>query len=235
MQHDVRRSSGSSSVSSSRRASPASASTRRRRSTSHPAPRRAPGPTPGTFDAEQAAVRARRHRPGRGRDHAAADGARRRRRSPTAASMMRPHVAAEIRDDDGRTLVRRSTPKPWKTAMPPTTAATIRDFMVQVVAARHRYLGADRRRDRRGQDRHRADAARPCTRTRGSWRSHRPRPRSTRSSVIVERGGNMGNEATGGHVAAPIAGDGPQVPAREVDSLPHGVSRRAQEPHRADG
>ena len=47
-------------------------------------------------------------------------------------SVMRPHVAAEIRNDDGR-VISTINPAPWKQAMPPTTALTIRDLMVQVV------------------------------------------------------------------------------------------------------
>ena len=78
--------------------------------------------------------------------------------SPTAASIMEPHV---VHGDPRRRRARRcapSTPKEWKTCMPPATAATLTNMMVQVVQRR---APAPRRqidgRHRRGQDRHRAD------------------------------------------------------------------------------
>jgi penicillin-binding protein A len=118
-------------------------------------------------------------------------------------TVMRPHVAAEIRDDDGRTLSTIS-PKPWKVAMPPGTAVTITGFMEQVVA---RGTGTA------GQIAGVTVAGK--TGTAQSCESCAPHawfvafapaeaPRYA-VAVFVERGGSMGSEATGGHVAAPIA------------------------------
>ena len=46
--------------------------------------------------------------------------------------IMAPHVMKEIRDSDGN-LVTSYTPKPWLTATSPSTADTIKSFMVSVV------------------------------------------------------------------------------------------------------
>ena len=46
--------------------------------------------------------------------------------------IMRPHVMQEIRQKDG-TLVTRATPEPWRTAVSPEVAATLREAMVGVV------------------------------------------------------------------------------------------------------
>ena len=46
--------------------------------------------------------------------------------------IMKPHVMAEIRDDEGEVL-RRSDPKPWRTAIDPTVAGQVRDMMIDVV------------------------------------------------------------------------------------------------------
>ena len=89
--------------------------------------------------------------------------------------------------------------------MPATTAATIRDFMVQVVEHGTGTVGSDRGRRGRGQDRHRADAVRRARRTRGSSSFAPAEAPQYAVSVIVERGGVLGDEATGGRVAAPIA------------------------------
>jgi penicillin-binding protein A len=120
-------------------------------------------------------------------------------------SIMSPHVAAEIRDDEGRKIT-TITPKAWKTAMPATTAATIRDFMVQVV---QRGTGTD------GQIAGVTVAGK--TGTAQSCEGCAPHawfvafaPAEAPQyavSVFVEKGGSLGSEATGGHVAAPIARD----------------------------
>ena len=116
---------------------------------------------------------------GDGRGDAAADGAgrasgRERRRD------LRPHVADRIEDADG-SVVRRSRPSRGRRAMPPATAAT----MPRLHGAGRRQRGtgtaAQIAASRRGQDRYRADRAPASSRTRGSWRSRRPRTRSTRS------------------------------------------------------
>jgi peptidoglycan glycosyltransferase len=47
--------------------------------------------------------------------------------------VMRPHVMAEVRDDEGD-VVRAYRPEPWRTALTPGNAGTMRDAMVNVVA-----------------------------------------------------------------------------------------------------
>jgi penicillin-binding protein A len=117
--------------------------------------------------------------------------------------VMSPHVAAEIRDDEGKNL---STiePKPWKTAMPITTAATIRDFMVQVVQR-----GTGTSAQIAGVSvAGKTGTAQTCdTCQPHAWFvSFAPAEAPQYAvAVIVERGGSMGSEATGGRVAAPIA------------------------------
>lgn len=47
--------------------------------------------------------------------------------------VMKPHVMAEIRDEDAKVL-KRYSPEPWKQAVSPQAAAAVRDMMVNVVA-----------------------------------------------------------------------------------------------------
>jgi peptidoglycan glycosyltransferase len=118
-------------------------------------------------------------------------------------TVMRPHVAAEIRDDEG-TKLRTIGAQPWKTAMPPATAATLRDFMVQVV---QRGTGTSAQIDGvtvAGK----TGTAQTCeTCQPHAWFvSFAPAEAPQYAvAVIVEHGGSMGSEATGGRVAAPIA------------------------------
>jgi peptidoglycan glycosyltransferase len=120
-------------------------------------------------------------------------------------SIMRPHVAAEIRNDEGR-VVSTIDAEPWKTAMPAPTAATIRDFMVQVVNSPQ---GTGRSAAIAGVTvAGKTGTAQTCdTCTPHAWFvSFAPAENPQYAvSVIVERGGSMGDEATGGRVAAPIA------------------------------
>lgn len=118
-------------------------------------------------------------------------------------TVMRPHVAAEIRDDEGK---KRSEvePKAWRVAMPPTTAATIRDLMVQVV---QRGTGTSAQiagvtvAGKTGT----AQTCETCQ-PHAWFVSFAPAEAPQYAvAVIVERGGSMGSEATGGRVAAPIA------------------------------
>lgn len=118
-------------------------------------------------------------------------------------TVMRPHVAAEIRDDEGRQLT-TVTPKPWKVAMPAPTAATIRDFMVQVVARGTGTAGRIAGVTVAGK----TGTAQSCdTCSPHAWFvAFAPAENPQYAvAVFVERGGSMGNEATGGRVAAPIA------------------------------
>ena len=89
--------------------------------------------------------------------------------------------------------------------MPPATATTIRDFMVQVVSPGHR----DRRRRSPGSPSPgKTGTAQSCeTCSPHAWFvAFAPAEAPQYAvAVIVEHGGSMGNEATGGRVAAPIA------------------------------
>lgn len=118
-------------------------------------------------------------------------------------TVMRPHVAAQIRDDDGKELS-TITPKPWKTAMPITTAATIRDFMVQVVERGTGTAGQIAGVSVAGKT-GTAQSCEGCSPH--AWFVAFAPAEAPRYAVavFVDKGGNMGNEATGGHVAAPIA------------------------------
>jgi peptidoglycan glycosyltransferase len=118
-------------------------------------------------------------------------------------TVMRPHVAAEIRDDEGRRLSTVEA-RPWKTAMPPTTAAVLRDFMVQVV---QRGTGTSAQiagvtvAGKTGT----AQTCETCQ-PHAWFVSFAPAEAPQYAvAVIVEEGGSMGSEATGGRVAAPIA------------------------------
>jgi penicillin-binding protein A len=118
-------------------------------------------------------------------------------------TVMQPHVAAEIRDDEGRRLT-TVAPKAWKVAMPATTAATIRDFMVQVVARGTGTAGQIAGVTVAGK----TGTAQSCeTCSPHAWFvafAPAENPQYV-VSVFVDRGGSMGSEATGGRVAAPIA------------------------------
>ena len=83
------------------------------------------GPPPGTFKTEQAALRARRHRPGRRRGHAAADGAGRGGGRERRRDHARRTSPTEIRDDDGNVVRTHRRRRRGRRAMPPATAATI--------------------------------------------------------------------------------------------------------------
>lgn len=122
-----------------------------------------------------------------------------------AGSVMRPHVAAEIRNDEGR-VVSTIKAEPWKQAMPPATATTIRDFMVQVVNSAG---GTGRSAQIAGVTvAGKTGTAQTCdTCAPHAWFvAFAPAENPQYAvSVIVERGGSMRDEATGGRVAAPIA------------------------------
>ncbi len=120
-------------------------------------------------------------------------------------SVMKPHVAAEIRNDEGR-VVSKIRSEPWKQAMPPATALTIRDLMVQVVNSPG---GTGRSAQIPGVTvAGKTGTAQTCeTCTPHAWFvAFAPAENPQFAvSVIIERGGSMGDEATGGRVAAPVA------------------------------
>jgi penicillin-binding protein A len=118
-------------------------------------------------------------------------------------TVMAPHVAAEIRDDEGKP-VKTIEAEPWKTAMPPATAATIRDFMVQVVergTGTSAQIGGVTVAGKTGT----AQTCEGCT-PHAWFVAFAPAENPQYAvAVIIEQGGSMGSEATGGRVAAPIA------------------------------
>lgn len=118
--------------------------------------------------------------------------------------VLEPHAVAEIRDRDGE-VVRRIEPTPWKTAMTPGTAQALTAMMRAVV------------------ERGTGTAARipgvPVAGKSGTAQNASGDPHAWfvafapadapryAVAVIVENGGSLGSEATGGAVAAPIAAD----------------------------
>jgi peptidoglycan glycosyltransferase len=116
--------------------------------------------------------------------------------------IMTPHVGAEIRDanDD---LVRRVDESEWKTATSATTAQAVASFMIEVVqqgtGTRGQIPGVTVA-GKTGTAQ--ADGGPPHAWFIAFAPAENPQ---VAVAVIVERGGNLGNEATGGAVAAPIA------------------------------
>jgi len=115
---------------------------------------------------------------------------------------MEPHVAARIDDRSGRT-VQRIAPKRWKRATSAATARTITDFMISVVqngtgtAARIPGVAVAGKT---------GTAQAPGGPPHAWFIAFAPAeaPRYA-ISVIIERGGSAGDEATGGRIAAPVA------------------------------
>ena len=116
--------------------------------------------------------------------------------------IMEPHVGAEIRDSSND-LVRRIDDKEWRTAMSATTAQAINSMMVSVVE--------------RGSGTSARIAGVSVAGKTGTAQTDGGAPHAwfiafapaeapqVAVAVIVERSGSLGNEATGGAVAAPIA------------------------------
>jgi len=120
-------------------------------------------------------------------------------------TIMRPHVMSEITDASGGN-VRGFDEGAWRTATSPGTAGTVNGFMVSVVengtgtAAR---IGGVTVAGKTGTAQL-AEGGAPHAWFIAFAPAEDPR---IAVAVLVERGGNSGNEATGGEVAAPIAGD----------------------------
>jgi peptidoglycan glycosyltransferase len=117
--------------------------------------------------------------------------------------VMTPHVAARIEDQDGQ-LIQTIKPQQWKQAMPPATAATIAGFMTEVVARGTGTNGQIPGITVAGK----TGTAQTCaTCAPHAWFVAFAPAEAPRYAVavIVENGGSLANEATGGKVAAPIA------------------------------
>jgi peptidoglycan glycosyltransferase len=117
--------------------------------------------------------------------------------------LMAPHVVREIRDADGR-VIRKIGPAEWKRAVSPTTAAAVTQLMIDVVkrgtgtaAAVPGFTVAGKTGTAE------APGGPPHAWFIGFAPAEAPR---FAIAVIVERGGDLGDEATGGRVAAPVAG-----------------------------
>jgi peptidoglycan glycosyltransferase len=120
-------------------------------------------------------------------------------------TMLVPHFVQQVRAADGR-VVKTIAPQVWRTVMTPQTAATIKGFMLNVVN------------DPRGTG---TAAQIPGIQVAGKTGTAQTAPGVAPHAwfvafapadapryaiaVLVEHGGEMANEATGGRVAAPIA------------------------------
>jgi peptidoglycan glycosyltransferase len=114
--------------------------------------------------------------------------------------VMAPHVLKEVRDDEGE-VVRTFKPTPWRTAVSPEVAATVRDAMVQVAqkgtATRLQVPGVP-------------TAGKTGTAQIGNGSSHTwiigfaPADAPRVAIAVIVEAQRGASEATGGRVAAPI-------------------------------
>jgi peptidoglycan glycosyltransferase len=117
-----------------------------------------------------------------------------------------PHVVAEIRNRDGKT-VRTTEPKDWTACMQPATAAALTSMMIDVVnegtasAASMADEGVQVA-GKTGTAQTGVEGENPHAWFIAFAPAEAPR---YAVAVIVEHGGDFGSEATGGEVAAPIA------------------------------
>jgi peptidoglycan glycosyltransferase len=120
--------------------------------------------------------------------------------------IMVPHVLDEIRTSDG-TVVSRFAPKVWRTAMTPGTASILNQFMRNVVAAPNG-TGTAARIPGITVAGKTGTAQAPGGPPHAWFIAFAPAeaPRYA-IAVLIERGGSLGNEATGGRVAAPVAAE----------------------------
>jgi peptidoglycan glycosyltransferase len=117
-----------------------------------------------------------------------------------------PHVVAEIRNSDGKT-VRTTEPADWTTCMQPATAAALTSMMVDVVneGTATRASMADQNiqvAGKTGTAQTGVEGENPHAWFIAFAPAEAPR---YAVAVIIEHGGSFGSEATGGEVAAPIA------------------------------
>lgn len=119
-----------------------------------------------------------------------------------AGVIMRPSLVSEIRDVDG-TVVEATRPRAWKQVMTDKTAADLRRLMVDVV---ERGTGAAARIPGVAVAGKTGTAQAPGGSPHAWFIGFAPadNPRFA-IAVLVERGGSVGDEATGGRVAAPVA------------------------------
>ncbi|MBJ7381620.1 MAG: penicillin-binding protein 2, partial [Acidimicrobiia bacterium] len=116
--------------------------------------------------------------------------------------IMKPHVGEKVTDREGK-VVSRVKPSAWKKATSPEIAATLTEFMLSVVdsgtgtAARIPGIAVAGKT---------GTAQAPGGPPHAWFIAFAPAeaPRFA-ISVIIERGGSVGDEATGGRVAAPVA------------------------------
>jgi penicillin-binding protein A len=116
--------------------------------------------------------------------------------------IMVPHVMDEVRASDG-TVVRRYAPKVWRRAMTPATAATLNQLMQSVVA---RGTGTAAQIPGTIVAGKTGTAEAPGGPPHTWFIAFAPAdaPRYA-VAVLVERGGDLNSESTGGRVAAPVA------------------------------
>ncbi|HVW31125.1 MAG TPA: penicillin-binding protein 2 [Acidimicrobiia bacterium] len=116
--------------------------------------------------------------------------------------IMAPHVVREIRDADGR-VIRRIGPEEWRRAVSPTTAAAVTQMMIDVVKRGTGTAAAIPGVTVAGKT---GTAEAPGGPPHAWFIAFAPAeaPRFA-VAVLVERGGNDGDETTGGRVAAPVA------------------------------
>jgi peptidoglycan glycosyltransferase len=121
-------------------------------------------------------------------------------------TIMQPHVVKEIQNTDGKT-VRTIDPKPWMTCMSPAIAQSLTNMMVDVV---NEGTGTAAQIDgvavagKTGTAQTGVEGESPHAWFIAFAPANAPR---YAVAVLVEHGGNFGNDATGGAVAAPIAKD----------------------------
>ena len=121
--------------------------------------------------------------------------------------MMNPRLVTEIRDPQGR-IIKTFPPRPYGRPISESTAADMRTHDGERRDERDRHRRTDPRRGRGGQDRDRAARRvrhRPARLVRLLRTGGTRRVPTIAVAVIVLDGGDLGSEATGGQVAAPIA------------------------------
>jgi peptidoglycan glycosyltransferase len=118
--------------------------------------------------------------------------------------IMKPHVVKEIQNSDGKT-VRTIGAEPWKTCMSPETANALTGMMVDVVnqgTGVNAQINGVEVAGKTGTAQTGVAGENPHAWFIAFAPANAPK---YAVAVIVEHGGNFGNEATGGQVAAPMA------------------------------